>query len=715
MQFGVASLLFASYALAANVPTFTYTAPAGTTVAAITVDAAGNTYLTGSTTSSTFPTTPGALQTQFSGGNCDIFRGPGGGSLIYPCTDAFVIKLDPAGNVSLATYFGGNGSQTTGNAISVDTGGNIYIGGTTSQNSENNPDTFPVTPGAAFTSPAIAGTFAACAFVAKLNPAASQLVYATFLPLAPPSFVAQGPRPLAMAIDPEGDVYVVSSTVVASLPVAPGAFQATPQNTNGAGAVLKLNASGSALIYATYLSGDQFDIPQGIAVDPAGDAFITGYTESKNFPVTPGAFETEFPSLEYAGFVTKLNPQGTGLVYSTFIGDSSSSGGLWEIKVDSQGGAYVLGVGSVVINGGFLSRLSADGSALIYSTFLPTASGLDLDSTGNAFVAGTVGSGILVTEGSAFQPGFAGGNSDAYAVKITPEGELAGATYLGGSAEDGATLIAALPNGSVVIAGTTQSPNFPGISETGSVGLVLSSSPAAFVTNIFPALTIQNAASLVASTVAPGEIVAIRGYGIGPAKGVSATGPSLPTELAGIQVYFGLDPAGFGGIFDGFQAPLLYVQSQQINAQVPWELAGQTSTTATVFTLAGTPIALAPSLPGIFYVSNSDGTQNSPSNPARPGDFITIYGTGGGPTSPAGVDGAFWPSTGSLPLLTLKVAVTVGSANASVLYAGASPLSPSGIFQINALLPSSLPASAAAPLVVNIGGVSSAAVPVAIQ
>jgi uncharacterized protein (TIGR03437 family) len=699
MQFAVASLLFVSSALAANLPTFTYTAPAGITISAIAVDAAGNTYLTGSTTSSTFPTTPGALQPQFSGGICVITGSPSV-PLHFSCTDAFVIKLDPTGNVLFATYLGGNGGVTAGKAISVDASGNIYVGGATYAGIQGIPYTFPVTPGAAFTIPPTQGNQGA--FVVKLSPAGNQLVYATFLPLE--SGLS------AMAIDPGGNAYVAGRGG-ASFPATPGAFQVAPQNTNAAGAVLKLNPSGSALVYATYLSGNQIDVPEGIAIDAAGDAFITGFTESQNFPVTPGAFETEFPSQEYAGFVTKLNPEGTGLVYSTFVGDSDFSGGSWEIKVDSQGGAYVLGVGGVVTNESFLSRLNVDGSALIYSIFLPTASGLDLDSTGNAFVAGTIGSGVLETELSAFQSGFAGGDTDAYAVKITPEGELAGATYLGGSAEDGATLTAVLPNGSVVIAGTTQSPNFPGISGVTSVGLVLSGSPAAFATNIFPALTIQNAASLVASTVAPGEIVAIRGYGIGPAVAVSASGPSLPTELAGIQVYFGLDPAGFGG----FKAPLSYVQSQQINAQVPWELAGQTSTTATVFTRAGTPIALAPSLPGIFYVSNSDGTQNSQSNPAKPGDFITIYGTGGGPTNPPGVTGAFWPSTGSLPLLTLPVMVAVGSENAGVLYAGASPLSPSGIFQINALLPSNLPASAASPLVLTIGGVSSAAVPVAIQ
>jgi uncharacterized protein (TIGR03437 family) len=155
-----------------------------------------------------------------------------------------------------------------------------------------------------------------------------------------------------------------------------------------------------------------------------------------------------------------------------------------------------------------------------------------------------------------------------------------------------------------------------------------------------------------------------------------------------------------------------------INAQVPWELAGQTSTTVRVsypgVASSDTPVLLAPSLPGIFGVRNSDGTLNSPSNPAKPGDFITLYGTGGGPTSPAGVTGALWPRTTPLPSLTLKVSVTIGGENADVLYSGASPGSSSGIFQINALLPADLQPSAATSLSLTIGDASSPSVPVAI-
>src|SRR5579864_9009367 len=122
-------LFLAPCAIAANQPTSSYTIPANTTVAAMAVDAAGNTYLTGSTTSSTFPATAGALQTQFSGGICEVIPGFHGVPLMFPCVDAFVIKLDPAGKVLFATYFGGNGSQTVASAICVDVSGNAYLGG----------------------------------------------------------------------------------------------------------------------------------------------------------------------------------------------------------------------------------------------------------------------------------------------------------------------------------------------------------------------------------------------------------------------------------------------------------------------------------------------------------------------------------------------------------------------------------------------------------
>jgi uncharacterized protein (TIGR03437 family) len=222
-----------------------------------------------------------------------------------------------------------------------------------------------------------------------------------------------------------------------------------------------------------------------------------------------------------------------------------------------------------------------------------------------------------------------------------------------------------------------------------------------FVTNLFPSLTVQNAASFVATSVAPGEIVALRGYGIGPVTGISAASPVA--QLVGVQVSFG-----------GYPAPLFYALANQINAQVPWELAGQTSTTVQI-TYPGvastvTPVVLTPSLPGIFYINNSDGSRNSPSNPAAPGDFIAIYGTGGGTLNPTGITGQFWGT--QLSTLMLPVSAAVGGEDAIVLYAGSAPTRESGFFQSNVLLPPDLQASSVLSL--TIGDATSVAVPVSI-
>jgi uncharacterized protein (TIGR03437 family) len=305
----------------------------------------------------------------------------------------------------------------------------------------------------------------------------------------------------------------------------------------------------------------------------------------------------------------------------------------------------------------------------------------------------------MPTGAGAFQPQYAGGDSDVYVAKFTPDGQPAGSTYLGGSQTEWPQAIALAPNGSVVVVGLTDSPDFPGAAPP---IVLLPGYQAGFATNIFPSLTMQNAASLVATSVAPGEIVALRGYGIGPSTGMSTPGPVYPDQLGDVQVSFG-----------GFSAPLFYAQSGQVNVQVPWELAGETLTTAQVFypgvASTPTPVMVTPSLPGIFYINNSDGTQNSPSNPAKPGDFIAIYGTGGGSLNSAGVTGQTW---GLAPLsnLVLGASVFMGGAKAEVLYAGSAPTLESGVFQINAVLPAGL---AATSLYVTIGNASS--LPVAIS
>jgi uncharacterized protein (TIGR03437 family) len=235
---------------------------------------------------------------------------------------------------------------------------------------------------------------------------------------------------------------------------------------------------------------------------------------------------------------------------------------------------------------------------------------------------------------------------------------------------------------------------------------------AATVTSFFPWLTAQNAASAEAGTVTPGEIVTLRGYGIGPASATVASSQAPVDQLGGTQVTFG-----------GVAAPVFSAQSQQVTVQVPWEIVGQTSTEVVVTydggppagASASVPVVVSTAAPGILAVANSGGTLNSPTNPATAGGFITIYGTGGGVTNPLGITAGLWPINASLATLTLPVAVSIGGTNAAVLYAGSAPTLESGYFQINVALPSGLQASSSVNLVVKIGGSSSVAVPISIQ
>jgi uncharacterized protein (TIGR03437 family) len=391
-------------------------------------------------------------------------------------------------------------------------------------------------------------------------------------------------------------------------------------------------------------------------------------------------------------FVTKLNPQGTGLVYSTFLGATPNYPS--EIKVDAQGGAYVSAQGGEdLASGGYLSHLSADGSALVYSTYIatPTAFYFDLDSAGSAFVAGGTGMVALAASPGAFQSG-PEGSGGAIVAKFNSNGQFAGATYANVSpTEGGGALIAVAPNGAIMLA---------------------EGDPKMTVISIIPWLTAQNAASGTEGTIAPGEIVTLQGYGLGPATAAVAAAQAPVDQLGGTQVTFG-----------GVAAPVFSAQSQQVTVQVPWEIAGQTSIEVVVTynggppagTSASVPVVVATAAPGIFAVANSDGTLNSSTNRAKAGDLITIYGTGGGVTNPLGITGGFWSITASLPTRTPPVSVTIGGTNAMVLYAGSAPTLESGYFQINVSLSSGPQASSAVNLVITVGDSSSVAVPISIQ
>jgi uncharacterized protein (TIGR03437 family) len=693
---------------------------------AMAADPAGDVYLSGTTGASILPTTVGAVQPAFGGGTC-FSTGPFGGGT-FPCFDAFVIKLDPMGQLIYATYLGGDGNDF-GGAIAVDASGNAYVAGTAG----SNPGTgnFPITPNAAFAKPTATGNDG---FITKLNPSGNELLYSTFVPGTPPS---------GIALDSQGNVYLAGRANPHDFPfpVTAGAFQTSTSTLFATGLVAKLNAAGSALVYATYLGGTAGDAAYSIAVDPAGNAYVTGSSQSADFPTTPGAFQTKLPAQNGAAFVAKIAASGASLVYSTFLGGSGGGGGFL-IKLDSQGDAIVLGTtGSndfPVTSGAFqptgpfapwiappdnahnsavLSKLNPTGSALVYSTYIAGGAAMDADSAGNAYVLGAATYGFPTTAG-AYQPCSHGGPSDLFAAEFAPDGTLSGATYLGGSAEEVADAIVALGGGSIYLAGYTGSSDFPGIagaSRLEFVAKLLIDDPNHLSAPCL-AYTLQNAATFVEGPVVGGELVTLRGKGIGPPTAAfEQIGPDgkVSTKLAGVEVFFGANPA-----------PLLYVQSEQINAIVPWEVGpgnnaaihstwvqvtynGPSSNTSII------PVSQA--APGIFLsdystqqaaVLNADGTPNSPAHPAKRGSVVTFFGTGGGATNPPGVTGGLWPKH-PLAHLIQPVTVQINSVDAEVLYAGSAPGMVSGIFQINVRVPDSRFVAGQANIVVTIAGVPS--------
>ncbi|HEY3121240.1 MAG TPA: SBBP repeat-containing protein [Vicinamibacteria bacterium] len=410
----------------------------------IAVDPAGNAYATGWTQSASFPTTPGALDASLGGGQ-----------------DAFVTKLNPAGNALVYSTYLGGGDIENGNAIAVDAAGNAWVAGATRSRD------FPTTPAAFDT------TFNGDAdgFVAKLDPTGSALLYSTYL----------GGSDLdachAIAVDAAGNAFLTGRTRSADFPATP--------SLNGAqdAFVAKLDPTGSALVYSIFLGGSMSsEEGNGITVDAAGSAYVTGETNSSDFPTTLGAYDTTLDGTADA-FVTKVDPAGSGLVYSTYLGGPGHDIGT-VIAVDSAGSAYVSGhtfangfpttpgAFDTSYNGGpldvFVTRLNPAGSApLLFSTYLGGSGsdfgfGLRLDSAGNVYVAGETRSADFPTTPDAIQASAPGGFSDCFVTKLDPTGSSQlYSTYLGGAASDSCFGLALGGPGTAYVVGDTNSTDFP--------------------------------------------------------------------------------------------------------------------------------------------------------------------------------------------------------------------------------------------------------------
>ena len=419
----------------------------------IAMDVAGNAYVTGFTTSANFPTTTGSFQPGFNAGSGSV------------PSDAFVTKLDATGSALVySTYLGSNGDDA-GNGIAVDAAGNAYVTGYT--NSIN----FPTTSGAFQTNCSSAGDV----FVSMLNPAGSALVYSTCL--------GGGSLGAGIAVDTAGNAYVTGHTSSPSFPTTAGSVQTICDSAVDV-FTAKINPAGSALVYSTCFGGSGADFGQGIALDAGGNAYVTGYTYSTNFATTPGAFQTSVAGSATFGFVTKLNADGSAFIYSTYLsGGSDSSSG---IAVDAAGSAYLTGWTSSsvfpttagafqtafagagrFVGDAFVTKLDPAGSALIYSTFLGGTSddrgeGIAVDAAGNAHVIGSTVSSNFPTTPGGFQLVFGGGNSDIFVTKLDAAGAgLAYSTYFGGLDSEVRGRIALGQSGNAYVVGHTYSMNFP--------------------------------------------------------------------------------------------------------------------------------------------------------------------------------------------------------------------------------------------------------------
>jgi hypothetical protein len=273
--------------------------------------------------------------------------------------------------------------------------GNAYVTGNTGYTD------FPTTPGAFQTT---LGGFND-GFVVKLNAAGSALDYATFLG---GGNIDNG---RAIAVDASGAAYITGDTYSSDFPTTPGAFD-TIFSPNSDAFLVKLNTTGSALNYATFLGGGSSDGGFGIAVDDNQAAYVTGFTYSSDFPTTPGSFDTIFDFSD--AFVVKVNPTGSDLLYSTFLGAAAGQGN--DIAIDTTGAAYV--IASRPTDESYVIKLNAAGSDLIYSMFLEGySSGIAVDKSGAAYVAGSTPASNFPTTPGAFDTSH-NGSIDVFVTKL---------------------------------------------------------------------------------------------------------------------------------------------------------------------------------------------------------------------------------------------------------------------------------------------------------
>jgi hypothetical protein len=384
----------------------------------IAVDAAGNAFVTGNTLSSDFPTAGNPFERSRRSNRSQ---------------EVFVTELNSSGGLVYSTYLGGSGLDgATG--IALDGSDNAYITGHTDSSD------FPTLNAIQGKSP---GEYA---FVSKLNSTGSALLYSTYLGGAqpPPFTTIPLQQASAIAVDGAGDAYVTGYTYASDFPTAGTPFQSSASGAFPKVFVSKLNPAGNALVYSTFIGGHSGTTSgsvdsgivtgeggTGIAVDAAGDAYVTGFTFSSDFPTAGAPFQRTLEQTTLDGFVLKLNASGSGLIYSSFLNADPAG-----IALDNSGDAFVTGSAYLPVfpyvaalstavpsaRTGFVTKVNPDGSALVYSTPLEgtdSGAGIAVDASDNVYVTGTTSQSTMPTL-NAVQPAFHGQN-DAFVAKLSPQ------------------------------------------------------------------------------------------------------------------------------------------------------------------------------------------------------------------------------------------------------------------------------------------------------
>jgi hypothetical protein len=482
--------------------------------AGVAVDAAGNTYVAGTTQSPDFPTV-------------GAFRRTGAAQ---NSSDVFVTKLNPNGNGLVYSTFVGGSNLDFGRRIAIDAAGNAYVTGQTKSSN------FPTTGGAFSRALHIPPNCPRCAtdntdgFAFKLNAAGSALAYSTYLG------GTDYDDPRGIAVDGSGNAYVAGDTLSLDYPTTAGAFQRTLRGQYDE-FVTKLNPTGSALAYSTFVGGTQVDNGERIAVDSTGSAYVVGFSSSADFPTTAGAFDRTANGA-FDVTVTKLSPAGSALVYSTFLGGSGFDTGS-GLAVDGAGNAFVSGgAGSTDFpttpgafdtssdgSDAFVTKLSPTGSAAVYSTVVggtdgDGANGVALDPAGDAWFSGTTGSVSYPVTADAADATFDGG-VDGLITELNPAGSaLLYSTFLGGSGSDVGTDLGRGPAGDVFVTGTTSSMDFP--ATVGAFDTVFNGDPLVFWGDAF--VTRLSLSRTTSAPVAPQPVPAAPAL-LAPANGSAADQP----------------------------------------------------------------------------------------------------------------------------------------------------------------------------------------------